>query len=73
VAYCPYCGRAPASEPIAVAVDIPTEPDPVVAVKPAEPAESWQSWARPLAAGALLGVLLVVLAALVLKVLGQSP
>lgn len=77
VAYCPYCGHASASEPVATAVEAPpaqasppSESQPAV---PADPSPSWTSWARPLAAGALLGVLLVIIAVLVLRNFGQSP
>lgn len=76
VAFCPYCGRA-STEPV------PTVPDPLAdplvpglakrPPVPADPDDSWTAWARPLMTGALLGVLLVVLGALVLRALGYSP
>jgi hypothetical protein len=77
VAYCPYCGVSSASEPVAAAVDVDVDVDfppatgnPAVSGKPetiAGGSDSWKSWAKPLAAGALVGVLLVALAAVVLK------
>ena len=85
VAYCPYCGvSSSASEPAAASdedsdfdFDFPAAATSAAdASKPealAGDADSWTSWARPLASGALLGVLLVVIAMLVLRSFGYSP
>lgn len=70
VAYCPYCGRAATGQSVA-----PFALDPLVAGADATQGEasSWASWARPLAAGAVIGLILVVIVVLVLRATGQSP
>lgn len=80
VDYCPYCGRsasapAPAALEATPSVDaLPTvdaSPEPATndwsTTAPAAldgDARSWKSWATPLAAGAVFGVVLVLLVAL---------
>lgn len=85
VAYCPYCGVSSSSTEQAASVDdgidsdfdVPFEARNAAAAGKPEPfagdKDSWTSWARPLASGTLLGVLLVVLAVLVLRAFGYSP
>lgn len=74
VAYCPYCGRS-ASSPLPTAMEASTAvdapPEAVHEWSPATPtalgadARSWRDWATPLAAGALVGVTVVLVVALV--------
>ena len=77
VAYCPYCGRAAASQPVAPAALDPLtaggEGMAVGADATEDDAASWSSWARPLTAGAVLGVVIVLIVVLVLRASGQSP
>ena len=77
VAYCPYCGRAAASHPVA-----PAAIDPLTAVVEGaalgadatqDEGASWSSWARPLTAGAVLGLVIVLIVVLVLRASGHSP
>ena len=70
VAYCPYCGRAAAGQFVA-----PAAHDPLATggETTQDETSSWSSWARPLTAGAAIGLILVVIVVLVLRASGQSP
>jgi hypothetical protein len=56
VAYCPYCGRAST-----------LTTDPGIAQAPQRPTRSWKSWAKPVIAGAVLGLVLVMAGELAIR------